>query len=317
VNILVIAEMQLGNLKPGNRAAIRFAQDLAQRTQSSFSIVLFGHNLGDAPAGLNRYGAARFITVDAPPLAHYRATSFTAAAAALIKQHGFDRIIGVEATTARDIFPRLAGALAAGMCKGVSAIEDVGGELGYARAVFSGMAVRVERIHTPIHVITVDPTAMSEPAEGPAAPVEAFTPPAVEEGVEFVELRRAESTRPDLSVADRVIGAGRGIKSAEYLPTIEKLADRLGAAIGATRAVVDAGWLPNEFQVGQTGKVIAPKLYVAIGISGAVQHAAGIRGAKTIVAINKDPEAPIFKIADVGLQADLFEAVPQMLEALG
>jgi electron transfer flavoprotein alpha subunit len=316
MNILVVAEMQLGKLKPGNRAAVRFAQDLAAKTGGRFSIALVGHQLGSATSELNRYGAAALYTIDAPAFAHYLPDSFSAAVAALVKAKQFTAVVGVEATTSRDIFPRLAGALAAGMCKGVSAIEEVDGKICYQRAVFSGMAMRTERIHTPIHVLTVDPTTMSDPADGAAGPVEAFAPPASSDAATFVELRRAESTRPDLSVADRVIGAGRGIKSAEYLKTIEQLADRLGAAIGATRAVVDAGWMPNEFQVGQTGKVIAPKLYIAIGISGAVQHAAGIRGAKNIVAINKDPEAPIFKIADIGLVGDLFEAVPQVLAQL-
>jgi len=317
VNILVIAEMQLGRLKPSNAAAIRFAQDLAAQTGGSFAIALIGHQLGDHVAEVNRYGASVCHTIDEPAHAHYLAEPFAAAITALVKAKNYTAVIGGEATTSRDIFPRIAGALHAGMCKGVSRLVESGGALCYQRPVFSGMALRTERIHTPIHVVTVDPTAVGDPAEGPAAPVEPFNSGvAASDRVRFVELRRAESSRPDLAVADRVIGAGRGIKSADYLETIGKLADKLGAAIGSTRAVVDAGWLPNEFQVGQTGKAIAPKLYIAIGISGAVQHAAGIRGAKTIVAINKDPEAPIFKIADVGLVGDLFDAVPRLIERL-
>jgi electron transfer flavoprotein alpha subunit len=317
VKILVVAEMQLGRSKPANRAAIRFAQDLAQRTGGAFHIALIGHQLGDAAAELNRYGAAGFITIDAPRFEHYRAQSFTDAVVALVRDQGFEAVIGGEATTSRDIFPRIAAALDAGMCKGACALVDVDGGFGYQRAVFSGMALRTECIRTPLHVVTVDPTAVDAPEEGPAGAVTPFEPPAgADDPVTFVELRRAESARPDLSVAERVVGAGRGIKSAEYLETIGQLADKLGAAIGSTRAVVDAGWLPNEFQVGQTGKAIAPQLYIAIGISGAVQHAAGIRGAKPIVAINKDAEAPIFKIADVGVVADLFEVVPALTEAL-
>lgn len=317
MNALVVAEMQLGKLKPSNLAAIRFAQDLVAKQGGTFSMVLLGSNLGDAAVEINKYGAQTVYVIDAPAFEHYLAHPFADAVVALVKAKGFDVVIGGEATTTRDIFPRIAGALDAGMCKGACGIEEIDGTVCYQRAVFSGMALRTERIHTAIHVVTVDPTAMGEPAEGAAGDVTPFDAPAVgSEDARFVELRRAESSRPDLAVADRVIGAGRGVKSAEYLETIGQLADKLGAAVGATRAVVDAGWLPNEFQVGQTGKSIAPKLYIAIGISGAVQHAAGIRGAKTIVAINKDPEAPIFKMADVGLVGDLFDAVPQMIEAL-
>jgi len=317
VNILVVAEMQLGKLKPSNRASIRMAQDLAKKDGDSFSMVLLGHQLGDAANELNRFGAKKLFVIDAPEFEHYLAKPLTDAVSNLAREHGFDRIVGCEATTARDFFPRLAGALDAGMCRGVSALCEVNGETCYQRAVFSGMALRTERIHTPIHVMTVDPTTMDDPTEGGAGEVVAFDAGVtVGDEIRFVELRRAKSERPDLSVADRVVGAGRGIKSAEYLETIGALADKLGAAVGATRAVVDAGWLPNEFQVGQTGKAIAPKLYFAIGISGAVQHAAGIRGAKTIVAINKDAEAPIFKIADIGIVADLFDVVPQLIEGL-
>jgi electron transfer flavoprotein alpha subunit len=307
----------LGKLKPANRAAIRFAQDLVRETGGSFSMVLLGHNLADHLHDLNRYGADSLFVIDAPHLAHYVAGALTSSLVPLIRERGFEMVIGSEATSSRDFFPRLAGALEAGMCRGAKGFERIDGKLCYRRAVLSGMAISIERIHTPLQVITVDPTAMQDPAEGKAADVIQVQPPAIDAGdVRFVELRRAETSRPELTVADRVVGAGRGIKSADYLPTMEMLADKLGAALGCTRAVVDAGWLPNEFQVGQTGKSIAPQLYIAVGISGAVQHSAGIRGAKTIVAINKDPDAPIFKMADIGLVADLFQAVPEFIEAL-
>ncbi|MCB9850625.1 MAG: electron transfer flavoprotein subunit alpha/FixB family protein [Phycisphaerales bacterium] len=317
MNILVVAEVQLGRLKPANLAAVRMAQDLAAKSGGSLSIALIGSGVGDLVADANKYGVSACYTIDDQRFAHYTAGSFADAIVALVKDKGFTAVIGGEATTARDIFPRIAAGLDAGMCKGICAIADVDGGWGYQRPVFSGMALRTECIHTPIHVLTVDPTAVGEPDAGAAGEVIAFSPPgAADDAVTFVELRRAESARPDLAVAERVVGAGRGIKSADYLDTIGTLADKLGAAIGSTRAVVDAGWLPNEFQIGQTGKAIAPKLYIAIGISGAVQHAAGIRGAKTIVAINKDAEAPIFKIADVGVVGDLFDVVPGLIEQL-
>lgn len=317
MKILVVAEMQLGKPKPANRAAIKFAQDVAAATGGSFSIALPGSGVAAFADELNKFGAAELILIDDPQLEHYNATNVTNAIAPLVRDRGFDMVVGAEATTSRDIFPRLAGVLDAGMCRGVKSFEKSGDAIVYKRAVFSGMALANERIHTPVHVVNVDPTAMGDPSEGPAGEVVNIAPENVAvDDVRFIELRRAESSRPELTVADVVVGAGRGIKSADYLPTIEKLADKLGAAVGCTRAVVDAGWLPNEFQIGQTGKAIAPNLYIAIGISGAVQHSAGIRGAKTIVAINKDPDAPIFKLADLGLVADLFNVVPELTESL-
>ena len=317
MNILVIAEMQLGRLKPANTAAIRFAQDLAAATSGAFDIALLGADLSEHTAAINCYGAKRLLVVEHESLAHYNATTVATAIAPRVQADGHDTVVAAEGTTSRDIFPRLAGVLDAGMCRGVRGFAKTGDTILYKRAVFSGMALTTERIHTPTHVVTVDPTAMGDPEPGPPGEQVNVPADALDGGdVRFVELRRAESNRPDLTVADVVVGAGRGIKSADYLPTIEALADKLGAAVGCTRAVVDAGWLPNEFQVGQTGKTIAPQLYIAIGISGAVQHAAGIRGAKTIVAINKDPDAPIFKIADLGLVADLFGVVEELTESI-
>lgn len=314
---LVVAEMQLGKLKPANKAPIRFAQDLAAKMGGTFSIVLVGHNLTEHTQALNQYGAEKLFVIDSPRFDHYTAGALTEVLAPLVKDNGFDFVIGGEATTARDFFPRLTGALDAGMCRGVKRFEKTGQGLAYTRSVFSGMVLSTEMIHTPIQVLTIDPTAVDDPKEGSAGELVTVSAAAdADSDVGFVELRRAESSRPELTVADVVIGAGRGIKSADFLPTMEKLADKLGAALGCTRAVVDAGWLPNEFQIGQTGKAIAPTMYMAFGISGAVQHSAGIRGAKTIVAINKDPDAPIFKMADIGIVADLFNVVPELLESL-
>ncbi len=313
MEVLVFAEIQSGKLKPGNRAAIRLAQDLA-RSGGSFSVALFGNSISDQAEALNIHGAKRVFLADSKQFEQYRAETICPVIQKLVEENNFDTVVGSDGTTTRDVFPRLAGALKAGMCRGVTAVLTVEGKTCYQRSVFSGMANRLERIHTPIHVISVESTTIDDPAEGEAGEIVLLEIPDTVSGdeVEYVEHRYAESDRPELTTAEYVVGAGRGIKSAEFLKEIETLADKLGAAVGATRAVVDTGWMPNEFQVGQTGKYIAPKLYLAVGISGAVQHAAGIRGARTIVAINKDHEAPIFRVADIGLVGDLFKIVPQL-----
>jgi len=189
----------------------------------------------------------------------------------------------------------------------------------FKRPMWAGNVTAVVELQTPTIVCSVRGTEFDAPAAADAtSPIER-----VEVAIDltslktqFVALKEVKSERPELASADRIVSGGRGVKGAEGFKLVEQLADALGAGVGASRAVCDAGWAPNDLQVGQTGKVVAPNLYIAVGISGAIQHVAGMKGSKTIVAINKDAEAPIFQVADYGLVADLFEAVPQLLEAV-
>ena len=214
---------------------------------------------------------------------------------------------------------RLAARLGAALVTGVCAWEPRDGAIIYRRKVFSGGVIAAVAVSSPLHVLTIDATEFGDPEPGDKGEIVAFDPGEIEGsyGARFVELQSQQNARPDLTEAEVVIGFGRGVKDPANIPNVEKFADTLGAALGGTRAVVDSGWMPNDLQVGQTGKQIAPKLYFALGLSGSIQHIAGIRGAKRIVAINKDPEAPIFEVADIGLVADMQTAVPELIELLG
>jgi electron transfer flavoprotein alpha subunit len=225
-------------------------------------------------------------------------------------------VTATAGTTGKDLMPRVAAKLEAGVASDIASVSIEGDKLVYRRPMYAGNVFGYATVESPIQVVTVRQTEF-EPAEetGGASPiedVEVVEDPAAQR-VEFVSLESQKSERPDLTEADIVVSGGRALKSAENFKTIlEPLVDALGAAMGASRAACDAGYVPNDLQVGQTGKVVAPKLYIAVGISGAIQHLAGMKGSKTIVAINKDKEAPIAQVADYFLVADLFEAVPAL-----
>jgi electron transfer flavoprotein alpha subunit len=311
---LVIAELsEDGKLKKSTLSAITFAKLALPTLGGSFSILVLGANATTAAAELSGYGAAKVLTCTDAAFGKYTAEQFTPTVAAVGK--GFGLIVATASSFGKDLLPRVAARLDAayaGDCAGVSA---EGGKLVYKRPMFAGNCT----LSTPIQVATARQSEL-DPAtpSGGSSPLEAVAkvaPSAAAARVEFVSLEAVKSARPELGEASVIVSGGRALKE-KFMEVLEPLADALGAALGASRAAVDAGYAPGDYQVGQTGKIVAPQLYFAVGISGAIQHIAGMKGSKVIVAINKDPEAPIFQLADYGLVADLFTAVPALVTEL-
>lgn len=315
---LVIAEYsEDGTLKKSTLAAITFAQRALPTLGGSFSILVLGARAAASAATLTGYGAAKVLVCEDASLGKYTAEQFAPTVAAVGKNYGL--VVATASTFGKDLLPRVAAKLDAayaGDCAGVSA---EGGKLVYKRPMFAGNVFGYCTLSTPIQVATVRQSELDAALpSGGASPLEnvaKVAPGAAAGRVEFVSLEAVKSARPELSDASIIVSGGRALKE-KFMEVLEPLADALGAALGASRAAVDAGYAPGDFQVGQTGKIVAPKLYVAVGISGAIQHIAGMKSSKVIVAINKDPEAPIFQLADYGLVADLFTAVPALVTEL-
>ncbi|NCO87673.1 MAG: electron transfer flavoprotein subunit alpha/FixB family protein [Rhodobacterales bacterium] len=223
----------------------------------------------------------------------------------------YSHIVAPGTSDAKNVLPRVAALLDVMMISEVTAVIDAAT---FERPIYAGNAIQTVASSDPVKVLTIRTAGFDAVGGGNSAPVEAVTTAAVDGLSQWVEDRGATSDRPELTSAGIVVSGGRGVGSEEDFALIERLADKLGAAVGASRAAVDSGYAPNDWQVGQTGKVVAPDLYVAVGISGAIQHLAGMKDSKVIVAINKDEEAPIFQVADFGLVADLFAAVPELTD---
>ncbi|MEN5207872.1 electron transfer flavoprotein subunit alpha/FixB family protein [Stenotrophomonas terrae] len=259
-------------------------------------------------------GVSRVLTVANPAnehaLAQVQAPQIAKAAA------GYSHVFGPSTTTGKDLMPAVAALLGVNQ---VSDLMSVEGSHTFKRPIYAGNAIiTVEAPADQVVVATVRAASWAEAAKGNSAPVEALAIDAALPGhTRFIGLAAGKSDRPDLQSAKRVVSGGRGVGSEENFKVIYQLADKLGAGVGASRAAVDAGYVPSDMQVGQTGKIIAPELYIAVGISGAIQHLTGIKDAGTIVAINKDGDAPIFEIADIGLVGDLFTLLPELEIALG
>ena len=257
---------------------------------------------------------SRVLTAESEAFAHALAAQQAPQVAALAP--GYSHVFGPSTTFGRDLMPRVAALLGVNQVSDIMSIES---PYVFKRPIYAGNAVvTVEAPEDQVLVATIRPASYREAAGGNSAPTESVAASGeLPSHTRFVEMQTVASDRPDLQTAARVVAGGRALGSTENFELIYALADKLGAGVGASRAAVDAGYVANELQVGQTGKIIAPELYFAIGISGAIQHMTGIKDAGTIVAINKDEEAPIFEFADIGLVGDLFSVLPELTDALG
>ncbi len=317
-SVLVVAELVDGKVRKSTHSAINFARQVAQ-AGGSFAILAMGKGAKGAASELTGFGAAKVITVDDDKLAHQVCELFAPTIAAVAKSGGFDTVAFTASSFGKDVAPRVAGKLGAGYAPDIAGVSAQGGKQVYKRPMYAGNAYGFCEVTTPLKVVSVrqsefpaaEPSGGSSPVEAAAmAPADAAAA-----RVEFVSMESGKSERPDLGEARVVVSGGRALKE-KFAEVLDPLANLLGAALGASRAACDAGYAPAELQVGQTGRVVAPQLYFAIGISGAIQHLAGMKSSKTIVAINKDPDAPIFQVADYGLVADLFTAVPELITEL-
>ncbi len=306
---LVIAEHDNASLKASTLNTITAASQCA----ADIHVLIAGHNCDAAAAAAAQIaGVSKVIVADNAAFADGLAENVAAQALSIAKQ--YTHVLAPATAYGKNILPRVAACLDVGQ---ISEITKVDAPDTFERPIYAGNAIATVQSIDPIKVITVRATGFDAAAAGGSAAIEKIEAVADSGKSNFVSRELAKSDRPELTAAKVIVSGGRGIGSAESFKILEPLADKLGAAMGASRAAVDAGYVPNDWQVGQTGKIVAPQLYIAVGISGAIQHLAGMKDSKTIVAINKDAEAPIFSVADYGLVADLFEAVPALVKELG
>ncbi|WP_226467845.1 electron transfer flavoprotein subunit alpha/FixB family protein [Luteimonas panaciterrae] len=310
--VLIVAEHLDGKLNAATAKCVSAAQAL--NPDAIDVVVLAADPAAVAAEAAQIAGVAKVLTIANAANANAIAQVLAPQIAALAKT-GYSHVFGPSTTFGKDLMPCVAALLGVAQVSDVMAVE---GSHTFKRPIYAGNAIiTVEAPADHTVVATVRTASWPEAAKGGSAAVEAASVEAtLPTHTRYVGIKAGKSDRPDLQSAKRVVSGGRGVGSAENFKIIYDFADKLGAAVGASRAAVDAGYVPNELQVGQTGKIIAPELYVAIGISGAIQHLTGIKDAGTIVAINKDGEAPIFEIADIGLVGDLFKLLPELEAAL-
>ncbi len=307
--ILVIAEHDHGTLKGATLNTVAAAQKIG----GEIHVLVAGHNAeGAAKAAAQIAGVTKVLNAEGAQLGEFLAENVAALVVSLAKS--YSHILSPATSNGKDVTPRIAALLDVQQISEIIAVESPDT---FVRPIYAGNALATVKSKDPIKVITVRTTGFDAvAASGGNASIENIAPPADSGLSSFVSREVSKSERPELTAAKIVVSGGRGMGSGENFKLLEPLADKLNAAMGASRAAVDAGFVPNDWQVGQTGKIVAPELYVAIGISGAIQHLAGMKDSRVIVAINKDEEAPIFQVADYGIVGDLFKVVPELVEEL-
>ena len=310
--ILVIAEHDNAGLKAATLNTVSAAAKLG----SDLQVLVAGSGCqGACQAAGKLQGVAKVLCADAAHYAEQGAENLAALVVSLVQEGAYSHVLAPATTFGKNVLPRVAALLDVAQISDIVAVE---GPDTFVRPIYAGNALATVKSADAIKLITVRTTAFDAAGEQGPAPVEALAAGPDLALSKLLGRELTKSARPELGAAKVIVSGGRGLGSGEnYRALLEPLADKLGAALGASRAAVDAGFVPNDYQVGQTGKIVAPQLYIAVGISGAIQHLAGMKDSKVIVAINKDPEAPIFQVADYGLVGDLFEVIPQLTAAVG
>ena len=309
--ILVIAEHDNAGLKAATLNTVSAAAKLG----ADIEVLVAGSGCAAAAqAAAQLTGVTKVKVADAAAYAEQGAENLAALLVGLVQAGGYSHVLAPATTYGKNVLPRVAALLDVAQISDIVAIESADT---FVRPIYAGNALATVKSSDAVKVITVRTTAFDAVGNGGSAAVETIAAGPDLGQSKLVGRELTKSARPELGAAKIIVSGGRGLGSGDaYRSVLEPLADKLGAAMGASRAAVDAGFVPNDYQVGQTGKIVAPQLYLAVGISGAIQHLAGMKDSKVIVAINKDPEAPIFQVADYGLVADLFETVPQLVAAL-
>jgi electron transfer flavoprotein alpha subunit len=313
---LVLIEHDRQQVKRPSLHAITLARQLG----GEYALVVLGHGVDNIASSLACYGASAVMVADDEALAEPVADRYATVIAEAARKRDAKTILASSSTFTKDVLPRAAALLDAPMVTDVLAIEETDGSISYRRPIKAGSMFAIVKVEGDRRVLTVRATAFEAPAAD-AAPCSIerfeFDVASLSTGTRFISREERKSDRPDLTEARVVISGGRPLKDKEtFERLVGGLADALGGAVGATRAAVDAGMAPNDCQIGQTGKVVAPELYIGLGISGAIQHLAGIKDSRIIVAINKDPDAPIFQMATYALVGDLYQIVPQLIESI-
>ena len=314
-NVLVFLEQADGALRPAALSAISFARAAQKAHGGKLLFLLIGDQVRAAAEQAATFGSDTVLTVEAPQLKNYLAETYAPIVARVAREQGATLVGGTATAVGKDLLPRVAGLLDAGLAPDISAVL---GAKQFRRASNAGNVLQTLEVQSDVTVVSARQTEFPRATPtGSSSPISAVAPGAIDaRGAEFVELKTQKRDRPDLAEARIVVSGGRGMKEGKNFALIEQICDVLDAAMGASRAACDAGMVPNDLQVGQTGKVVAPDLYIAVAISGAIQHLAGMKSSKVIVAINKDAEAPIFQVADYGLVTQWEKALPELLSEL-
>ncbi len=317
MKILVYIEQRENKVKKSSLESLSTAAALAQKLNAEITALLIGGNLSDASAEVAKYGASKILICQDEKFEKYSSSAYSKIVIEAVKKEDADIVILSATSLGKDLSPRISAKLEAGLCTDCTSLTVEGTEIIATRPIFAGKALIDVKIKSKVKIYSLRPNVFPLKETAEKGTVEEFKPVLAEQDfISFVKEIALTKGKKDVAEADIIVTGGRGMKGPEHFNLIEELADLLGAAVGASRSVVDAGWRPHSEQVGQTGKTVSPTLYIACGISGAIQHLAGMSSSKYIVAINKDKDAPIFQYAAYGIVGDVFEILPELIKEL-